>query len=137
MSVKYHIFERLRPTQAEISKEQEHNKGSKQDTHWHRTKDSRRKCNCDNFRTHWDWPEYLLSKNLAFICIIRKNRVEFQRIFTDEKGRECKSTLFGFQRDSMLLSVLRKTVNALLSSVFSQLLTDSKTDVKKQTNNLK
>lgn len=36
----------------------------------------------------WHWLECLLSKNLALVCTMRKNRVEFQCIFTDKKGNQ-------------------------------------------------
>lgn len=64
------------------------------------------------------------------VCAIKKNRAEFQCIFTDGKGREIKTVLFGFQRKSLILSVPGKTVNALLSSMYFQLLIDFKALVK-------
>lgn len=130
-----HVFGRFGSTQAELSKEQEHRQKGLKAARTGAARDAYGTNVTGTISEHVrHWLECFLSKNLAVVCTMSKNRVEFQCIFTDKKGREIKNTLFGFQRDSMILSVLRQTVKVLLSSVLSQPLTDSKTAVKKQRN---
>ena len=64
----------------------------------------------------------LLEKKLTIVEILRKNKLELPLQFTMAKGREVKSTLFGFQNDAMIASYCPKKncVVPMLSTMHSQ-----------------
>ena len=81
-----------------------------------------RNITCDNFFTNLSLVRKLLQKNLTLIGTVRKNKPEFPTGFTVAKGRNVKSTVFGFQLDAMIASYCPKTnrVVNMLSTMHSQ-----------------
>ncbi|CAI9717033.1 Hypothetical predicted protein [Octopus vulgaris] len=92
-----------------------------------------RNITCDNCFTRLVLARKLLSKKTTLVGTTRKNRVEFLSAFTNEKERKVNSTIFGFQKDSMILSYdLKKNyVVTLMSTMYSQPSVDSKGAEKK------
>ena len=64
---------------------------------------------CDNFFTNLSLVRKLLHKNLSLIGTMRKSKPELSTEFTVAKGRNVKSTVFGFQLDTMIASYCPKT----------------------------
>ena len=72
---------------------------------------SGRNVNCDNFFTNLSLARKLLQKKLTLVGTMRKNNPELPTEFTVAKGRNVKSTVFGFQQDAMIASYCpKKTV---------------------------
>ena len=63
-----------------------------------------RNITCDNFFTNLSLAQKLLQKKLTLVEKMRKNKPELQTKFTVVKGRNVKSTVFGFQQDAMIAS---------------------------------
>ena len=84
--------------------------------------DSCRNITCNNFFTNLRLVRKLLQKNLTLIGTRRKNKPEFLAEFTVAKGRNVKSTVFGFQLDPMIASYCPKKNRAvnMLSTMHSQ-----------------
>ena len=91
-----------------------------------------RNITCDNFFTNLSLVQKLLQKNLTLIGTMRKNKPEFPTEFTVAKGRNVKSTVFGFQLDAMIASHCPKTNRAvnMLSTMHSQPEIESTSDQK-------
>ena len=81
-----------------------------------------RNITCDNFFINLALVRKLLQKNLTLIGRTRKSKPEFPTEFTVVKGRNVKSTVFGFQLDAMIASYCPKTNRAvnMLSTMHSQ-----------------
>ena len=81
-----------------------------------------RNITCDNVFTNLLLVRKLLQKNLTLIGTMRKNKPEFPTEFTVAKGRNVKSTAFGFQLDAMIASYCPKANRAvnMLSTMHSQ-----------------
>ncbi|CAI9726495.1 Hypothetical predicted protein [Octopus vulgaris] len=75
----------------------------------------------------------LLSKKTTSDGRIKKHKVELPSAFKNRKERETNSTIFGFQKDSMILSYCPKKnfVVTLMSTMHSQPSIDSKSAEKK------
>ena len=70
-----------------------------------------RNITCDNFFTNLSLARELLRKKLSLIETMRKNKPELPTEFTVAKGRNVKSTVFGFQQAAMIASYRpKKTV---------------------------
>ena len=63
-----------------------------------------RNITCDNFFTNLLLVQKLLHKKLTLIGTMRKSKPELPMEFTVVKGRNVKSTVFGFQLDAMIAS---------------------------------
>lgn len=83
---------------------------------------SGRNITCDNFFTSLSLARNLLDKKLTIVGTLRKNKPELPPQFTVAKGREAKSTLFGFQDDAMIASYCPKKyrIVPMLSTMHSQ-----------------
>ena len=68
------------------------------------TEKSGRNITCDNFFTNLSLARKLLQKTLTLVGTIRKSKPELPKEFTIAKGRNVKSTVFGFQQDGMIAS---------------------------------
>ena len=77
---------------------------------------------CDNFFTNLSLAQKLLQKKLTLIGTMRKSKPELPTEFAVAKGRNVKSTVFGFQLDAMIASYCSKTnrVVNMLSTMHSQ-----------------
>ena len=93
---------------------------------------SSRNFTCDNFFTNLSLVRKLLYKNLLLIGTMRKSKPEFPTEFSVAKGRNVKSTVFGFQLDAMIASYCPKTnrVVNMLSTMNSQPEIESTSDQK-------
>ena len=91
-----------------------------------------RNITCDNFFTNVSLVRKLLQKNLILIGRMRKNKPELPTEFTVAKGRNVKSTVFGFQLDATITSCSPKTsrVVNVLSTMHSQPEIESTSDQK-------
>ena len=77
-----------------------------------------RNITCDNFFTNLSLVRKLLQKKLTLIGTMRKNKPELPTEFTVAKGRNVKSTVFGFPLNAMIALCYFKTnrvVNMLLT----------------------
>ena len=63
---------------------------------------------CDNFFTNLSLARKLLQKKLTLVGTMRKNKPELPMEFTEAKGRNVKSIVFGFQQDAMIASYCPK-----------------------------
>ncbi|XP_029633775.1 piggyBac transposable element-derived protein 4-like [Octopus sinensis] len=90
-----------------------------------------RNITCDNFFTSLGLARELLSKKTVLGGTIRKNRVELPSASTN--GKEINNTIFGFRKDSMILSYCPKKnyVVIFMSTMHSQPSIDSKSAEKK------
>ena len=81
-----------------------------------------RKITCNNFFTILLLVQKLLHKNLTLIGTMIKSKPELPTEFTVAKGRNVKSTVFGFQLDAMIALYCPKTnrVVNMLSTMHSQ-----------------
>ena len=81
-----------------------------------------RNITCDSFFTNLLLVRKLLHKNLTLIGTMRKSKPEPPTEFAVAKGRNVKSTVFGFQLDAMIASYCPKTnrVVNMLSMMHSQ-----------------
>ena len=59
---------------------------------------------CDNIFKDLSLAQKLLQKKLTLVEKMRKNKPELPTEFTVDKGRNVKSTVFGFQQDAMITS---------------------------------
>ena len=87
---------------------------------------------CDDFSTNLLLARKLLQKKLTLIGTMRKSKPELPTEFTVAKGRNVKSTVFGFQLGAMTASYCPKTnryVN-MLSKMHSQPEIESTSDQK-------
>ena len=82
-------------------------------------KNSGRNITCDNFFTSLQLGRELLRRKLTLVGTIRKNRTELPTAFTVTKGRKLFSSMYGFQRDSTIVSYCPKKnkVVTLLSTM--------------------
>lgn len=80
-----------------------------------------RNITADNWYGSIPLAEYLLTKKLSFIGTLRKNKKELPVSFVDVKNREEKSSLFGFQNTTTIVSyVPKKKKNVILISTMHQ-----------------
>ena len=91
-----------------------------------------RNITCDNFFTNLSLERKLLQNNHTLIGTMRKNKPELPTVFTVAKGRNVKSTVFGFQQDATIQSYCLKTnrVVNMLSTMHSQPEIESTSDQK-------
>ena len=87
---------------------------------------------CDNFFTNLLLAQKLLQKNLTVVGKMRKNKPELPTEFTVTKGRNVKSTIFGFQQEAIIASYCskKKRVVNMLSTMHSQPEIESTSDQK-------
>lgn len=69
---------------------------------------SGRNLTTDNWFTSFPLAKYLLENNITTVGTVRKNKTDLPRIFTDSKGRDRNSSLFGFQKDTTIVSYVPK-----------------------------
>ncbi|XP_047112676.1 uncharacterized protein LOC124789389 [Schistocerca piceifrons] len=62
----------------------------------------------DNWFTSLELADYLLQKNLTLVGTIRKNKPEILPEFTQTRNTEISTALFGFQKNSTLMSYVAK-----------------------------
>ena len=91
---------------------QETNQGTRVVVDWvEDIENSGRNVTRDNFFTNLSLAQKLLQKKLTLIGTMRKSKPELPMEFTVAKGRNVKSTVFGFQQDAMIASYCpKKTV---------------------------
>lgn len=70
--------------------------------------DAGRNITIDNWCTTYSLAEYLLSKKTTLVGTIRKNKRFLPPIFSNAKNREVHSTIFGFTKNSTILSYIPK-----------------------------
>lgn len=70
--------------------------------------DAGRNITIDNWFTTYSLAEYLLSKKTTLVGTIRKNKRFLPPIFSNAKNREVHSTIFGFTKNSTILSYIPK-----------------------------
>lgn len=82
---------------------------------------SGRNITCDNFFTSLSLGRKLLSKKLTLVGTIRRNKGELPPNFVSTKDRSLYSTLFGFQKEAMIVSYCPKKgkIVTLLSTMHS------------------
>lgn len=78
---------------------------------------SNRNLTMDNWYTSLPLTDYLLTKKITVLGTIKKNKAEIPKEFLPNKSRAVGSTLFGFQKEKMMLSyVPRKNKSVILLS---------------------
>lgn len=68
----------------------------------------------DNWFTSLELADYLLQKNLTLVGTMRKNKPEIPPEFTQTRNREIRTTLFGFRKNSTLMSYVAKKNKTVL-----------------------
>ena len=63
---------------------------------------------CDNFFTNLELGRKLLMQNLTIVGTIQKNRSELPAKFVSTKDRKESATLYGHQKEAMIVSYCRK-----------------------------
>ena len=88
---------------------------------------SGRNVTCDNFFTSVDLADDLLKERLTLLGTIRKNKADLPPEFVEPKGREIRSTMFGFDEKKMMFSYKPKEKNVvvLLTTMFNSRVIDN------------